>query len=61
MIRKEEAFSRRLILNILTIANVGEDNGAIRILIIAGGTTNWFTHFGKLVAFNLSATYYNTA
>lgn len=56
MSRKEEAFSRRLILNILTIANIGEGSGAIRTLIIVGETTNWFTHFGKLVAFNLSST-----
>lgn len=56
MSRKEEAFSRRLILNILTIANIGEGSGAIRTLIIAGETINWFTHFGKLVAFNLSST-----
>lgn len=28
MIRKEAAFSRRLILNILMTANIGEDNGA---------------------------------
>lgn len=61
MSRKEEAFSGRLILNILTIANIGEGSGAIRTLIIASETINWFTHFGKLVAFNLSSTYYNTA
>lgn len=50
MIRKEVAFSRRLILSMLATVSIHEDNGTRTL--IHSWWYYWFIHFGKLVAFN---------